>query len=54
MEQTEKSVYETIPAAELNIYQELFSFFDKEDTGTIPLSSVALYIRGLGYCPTEN
>lgn len=53
MDPSSKSVYEQVPSADLNTYQELFSFFDKEDTGAIPLSSVPLYIRGLGFCPTE-
>lgn len=53
MESSQKKVNDLIPSAELNTYQELFSFFDKEDTGAIPMSSVGLYIRGLGYCPTE-
>jgi|JI6StandDraft_1071083.scaffolds.fasta_scaffold1856486_1 Ca2+-binding EF-hand superfamily protein len=52
MEPSQKKVSELIPPAELNTYQELFSFFDKEDTGSIPMTSVAMYIRGVGYCPT--
>lgn len=39
---------------ELNTYQELFSFFDKEDSGTIPITSVGMFVRGLGHCPTEK
>lgn len=46
--------YESIPITEMSTYQELFSFFDKEDTGSIPITSVPMYIRGLGYCPTEG
>lgn len=34
------------------VYQELFSFFDKEDNGEIPIRDVSLYMRGLGHCPT--
>ena len=51
--ENEASKDEIIPE-ELIVNQELFSFFDKEDQGTIPLSSVAMYMRGLGHCPTEN
>ena len=36
------------------IYEELFSFFDKFDSGEIPIANVSLYMRGLGHCPTET
>lgn len=49
----EQNTLSSIAPSELNTYQELFSFFDKDDSGTIPLSSVGMFIRGLGHCPTE-
>lgn len=36
----------------LMIYEELFTFFDKFDSGSIPIANVSLYMRGLGHCPT--
>jgi Ca2+-binding EF-hand superfamily protein len=43
----------TLPASQLNIYHELFSLFDKDDSGTIPQTSVGLFCRGMGHCPSE-
>ena len=45
---------EQLSKEELIHYQELFSIFDKEDTGTIPTSQFPIFVRGLGHCPTEN
>lgn len=44
---------ESLSKEELIHYQELFSIFDKEDTGCIPTSQFPIFIRGLGHCPTE-
>lgn len=45
---------ESLSKEELIHYQELFSIFDKEDTGCIPTSQFPIFIRGLGHCPTES
>lgn len=47
------SLVEALSKEELVYYQELFSVFDKEDKGTIPTSQFAMFMRGLGHCPTE-
>ena len=39
---------------DLITYQEMFSLFDKEDTGLINTNQIPLFIRGLGHCPTES
>lgn len=44
---------EALSKEELIYYQELFSIFDKEDSGTIPTTQFPTFIRGLGHCPTE-
>ena len=44
---------ENVNKENLMIYEELFTFFDKEDSGEIPINKVPLYMRGLGHCPTE-
>jgi Ca2+-binding EF-hand superfamily protein len=38
---------------ELIHYQELFSVFDKDDSGTIPTAQFPTFVCGLGHCPTE-
>ena len=50
----EVATIETISKEELIHYQELFSVFDKDDTGTIPTPQFPIFVRGLGHCPTEN
>ena len=45
---------ENISKEELIHYQELFSIFDKDDSGTIPTEQFSIFVRGLGHCPTEN
>ncbi len=49
----EATSLESLSKEELIHYQELFSIFDKEDTGTIPTSQFPIFVRGLGHCPTE-
>lgn len=49
----ENASLEALSREELVYYQELFSVFDKEDKGTIPTSQFAIFMRGLGHCPTE-
>lgn len=49
----ESGSLEGLSREELVYYQELFSIFDKEDKGTIPTSQFAIFMRGLGHCPTE-
>jgi len=48
------NVLQYLTQDELVTYQEMFSIFDKEDTGTMPTSEVPIFIRGLGHCPTET
>ena len=45
---------EDLSKEELIHYQELFSVFDKDDSGTIPTAQFPIFVRGLGHCPTEN
>ena len=45
---------EELSKEELIHYQELFSVFDKDDSGTIPTSQFSIFVRGLGHCPTES
>jgi Ca2+-binding EF-hand superfamily protein len=47
------NVLQYLDQTELVTYQEMFSLFDKEDTGTMFIEEVPLFIRGLGHCPTE-
>lgn len=49
----ESTSLEALSKEELVYYQEIFSIFDKEDKGTIPTSQFAIFMRGLGHCPTE-
>ena len=48
----ETATIETISKEELIHYQELFSVFDKDDSGTIPTTQFPIFVRGLGHCPT--
>lgn len=50
----ETPTLESLTKEELIYYQEIFSIFDKEDTGCIPTSHFPTFVRGLGHCPTEN
>ena len=50
----ETATLENMSKEELIHYQELFSVFDKDDSGTIPTVQFPLFVRGLGHCPTEN
>lgn len=50
----ETNALENLSKEELIYYQELFSIFDKEDTGCIPTTQFPTFVRGLGHCPTEN
>lgn len=49
----ETSALENLSKEELIHYQELFSIFDKDDSGQIPTSQFPIFVRGLGHCPTE-
>ena len=49
----EATALENLSKDELIHYQELFSIFDKEDSGHIPTSQFPIFVRGLGHCPTE-
>ena len=44
---------ENIDGSEMATFQELFSVFDKKDTGKIPIKDFPVFLRGLGHCPTE-
>jgi Ca2+-binding EF-hand superfamily protein len=48
------NVLQYLDQTELVTYQEMFSLFDKEDTGVMLIKDVPLFIRGLGHCPTEE
>lgn len=52
--ENEVNPIEKLSKEELITYEELFSFFDKEDAGFMPIKDVELFIRGLGHCPTET
>jgi calmodulin len=49
----EATTLENLSKDELIHYQELFSIFDKEDSGHIPTTQFPIFVRGLGHCPTE-
>jgi Ca2+-binding EF-hand superfamily protein len=50
----ESTTIESLSKEELIHYQEVFSIFDKEDSGCIPTSQFPIFVRGLGHCPTES
>ena len=50
----EATALESLRKEELIHYQELFSVFDKDDSGTIPTDQFPIFVRGLGHCPTET
>jgi len=38
---------------QINEYQEVFSFFDRHDTGRIDLNELGLITRSIGFTPSE-